>query len=112
MAQVDFSNAVLDVNTGYKPLPVNEYIALGDLGYPPLMNIGGTSITTNSGKSIITNTPSKVSILYTGTFTSAGTEFYIVKDDTANLYWKVSNISFNSGDTYSFVIDIEVSGNT
>ena len=55
------------------------------------------------------NTPTKASILYSGSFAGSGTEFYIGARNA--LYWKVSNISFANGDTYSFVIDIEVDGN-
>lgn len=110
MAQVDFSNAVLDVNTGYYPLRMQSYISLG--ANRILVNSTGTPITQNSAMSVVENTPSKVSILYTGSFDTSGTEFYLHDGDTAHRYWKVSGISFSSGDTYSFIIDIETSGNT
>ena len=107
MAQVDFSNAVLDVYND-KPLTYGSYLQLNNSGAPYFHNLAGNYISVPT-KSIILNTPQNVSILFTGVFNSAGTEFYI--GDSAK-EWKVSNISFSSGDTYSFVIDIEVSGNT
>ena len=113
MAQVDFSNAVLDLYSGNpsyadKPMNSSDYLNLGGNNSHILVNTSGSSIVSNSSKTIITNTPSKVSILYTGTFTASGTEFLTYEAPR----WRVSNVSFSSGDTYSFVIDIEVSGNT
>ena len=118
MAQVDFSNAVLDVFEGnesvksMQPLNYDVYLRLGEW----ITNTGGgSSITSSHSTSILTNTPSKVSILHTGTFAESGTAFLIGQYwDNSNWRapWKVSNISFSNGDTYSFVIDIETSGNT
>lgn len=108
MAQIDFSNAVLDVNGNSTPLTEDDYMSFNNTAY--LWNSQGQYITSNQTKTIINNTPAKVSILYTGSFTTSGTEFYI--GNGGGNPWKVSNISFSSGDTYSFVIDIEVSGNT
>jgi len=108
MADVDFSHAVLDVNTGYNPMTNNNYL---NLATASLANASGQIINSNASQTIITNTPSKVSLLYTGTLGSSGTEFYLYYSGNVKP-WKVSNISFSSGDTYSFVIDIETSGNT
>ena len=113
MAQVDFSNAVLDAYAG-KPFGQNYYLNFDNT--PTLYDISAQVIGSGS-KRIISNTPSKVSILYIGTFSASGTEFYIAMSKNATtgtivFAWKVSNISFSSGDSYSFVIDIEVSGNT
>lgn len=108
MAQVDFSNAVLDVYRSEKPMTHNDYLRLQNHGF----FYNGGSVNEQSGSvSVITNTPTKVSLLYTGTFTASGTEFYIAYTANAGTF-KVSNISFSAGDTYAFVIDIEVSGNT
>ena len=104
MAQVDFSNAVLDVNSNNKPMTNINYMELGT-GNGVLTN-GSSVINTNASVSIIQNTPSKVSLLFTGTFTASGNTCY-----TNYQRWKISNISFSSGDSYAFVIDIEVSGN-
>ena len=109
MADVDFSNAVLDVNTssGYNPMPQLDYLKLATSS---LANASG-SIISSGTHSIITNTPSKVSILYSGVLGESGTEFYLYFSGNVKI-WKVSNISFSNGDTYSFIIDIEVEGNT
>lgn len=106
MAQVDFSNAVLDAyNSLSKPLVYGNYLGLDQDSY--FYDANGSIINGISSRTILSNTPSKVSVLFTGTFTASGTSFH-----TSNNVWGVSNISFSSGDTYSFVIDIEVSGNT
>ena len=104
MAQVDFSNAVLDV---YNGTPFSQ--ALFNLDNANFVNSSQQPIVTNYSRTLITNTPTKVSILYTGEFTASGTEMYTYY---AAPKWKISNISFSSGDVYSFIIDIEVSGNT
>jgi len=115
MAQVDFSNAVLDVNPDMSsssssyPLTMTSYLNFDNTS--TLFDSSGNPISSNQSKTIITNTPTKVSILYAGTFTvNGGTKFYM--GYSTRRPWMVSNISFNSGDTYSFVVDIEVSGNT
>lgn len=106
MAQVDFTNAVLDVyDNTKKPMTSSNYLGInGDVYF---YNEQGSIINSNGAKSVILNTPAKVSILFTGSFTASGTSFH-----TDLSLWKVSNISFSSGDTYAFVIDIETSGNT
>lgn len=110
MADVDFTNAVLDANPDgtWYPLTLSDY--LGFARTASLYNSGAVNIAYNNSVSIITDTPSKASILFTGTFDRGGTEFYMV--DSGNRPWKVSNISFSGGDTYSFIIDVEVIGNT
>ena len=109
MADVDFSNAVLDVNYD-EPL---EFSYLGIYSNNPF-DKSGNQITTNSGSSAVSSTPAKLTWLFTGTFTANGTEFYLgaFYGSSTGGTWKVSNISFSVGDTYSFVIDIETSGNT
>ena len=112
MAQVDFDNAVLDVNpnSSNNPMNINKYMGIG-AGYS-LRNSSNSEIVSNYSSSVISNTPTKASILFTGTFTASGTQFFITSGWGSQIDWKVSNISFSSGDTYAFVIDIEVSGNT
>ena len=104
MADVDFSHATMSVNTTNSRRPISEaYVTLAD-NPPELYNFSGTIITTSGTRSEIRNTPSVLSYLYTGTFTASGTEFYMGA-------FKISGVSFSSGDTYSFIIDIETSGN-
>lgn len=111
MAVVDFSNAVLDVNYD-TPMAIVSYLDINfDL---TLRNIDGASVCTNNTRTKLLDTPTKVSFLFSGSFTTSGTKFYIGRNFGAGRgsTWKVSNISYSTGDTYSFVIDIEVSGNT
>ena len=108
MAQVDFSNAVLDVKSGETPLALVNYLQLNnrDIYDSSRNRISQATV------SILTNTPTKVSILYTGSFSSSGNYFYMAYNaSTLAGTFEISNISFSSGDTYSFVIDIETSGN-
>ena len=109
MAMVDFSNAVLDVN---REKPLNyQYLSTDEYNHY-LMDANGNIINSNRSTQVLTNTPTTLSRLYTGSFTASGTEFYLGTYFTTGSAWKVSNVSFSSGDSYSFVIDIEVSGNT
>lgn len=104
MADVDFSNAVLDV-VSENMLTYGNYLGFDVNSY--LMDSSGNYITNGASRTIISNTPSKVSILFTGAFGASGNTFYM----RGTSQWKVSNISFSNGDTYAFVIDIETSGN-
>lgn len=112
MAQVDFSNAVLDVNTDSPANPPMSYNSYMRIGYESVLYDDTQVITVGQSMSILLNTPTKTSILFTGKFTTGGTHFYIGTDTNYRRVWKVSNISFSANDTYAFVIDIEVSGNT
>lgn len=123
MAEVDFSNAVLDVFEGneyvsaYNPMSTSDYMQLKNSSVEYFYNLQGNGISVpNPVVSILSNTPTKVSISYVGTFNSSGTEFLIGLYSVTGGYkyagWKVSNVSFSSGDTYSCIIDIEVSGNS
>ena len=112
MAQVDFSNAVLDVRSDATTYPMN-YDTFMELYSGNFCDSNRNQISSGSVTDIL-NTPTKVSLLYTGTFINVSTietEFYIGNNFNRRM-WKVSNISFNNGDSYSFIIDIETSGNT
>ena len=104
MADVDFSNAVLDVNGNTKPMTNASYLGMASGG--GVLTDGSNIINANYSLNIIQDTPTKVSLLHTGTFTASGNTCY-----TDYQKWKISNISFSPGDTYSFIIDIETSGN-
>lgn len=103
MADVDFTNAVLDVYDSEKPMIYDNYLNLQHYFFRE-----GTEVSTPTIS--VTDTPTKVSILYAGSFTESGTEFYIAYDSLHGTF-RVSNISYSAGDTYSFIIDIETSGN-
>lgn len=107
MAIVDFSNAVLQPNpNGYLPMTRDKLMSLDETSV--LMNGSGYSMVSSSNKTVLVYSPTKVSVMYNGTFNTSGDGFYIGNNQT----WKVSNISFANGDSYAFVIDVETSGNT
>ena len=111
MAIIDFSNATIDVYAG-KPMTRGSYMGVNSSA--SLLDLDGTTVISSGGlKSIILNTPSKVSIQYTGSVNASGTSFLIGASSSGgsiNNGWKVSNVSFSSGDTYDFIVDIETSG--
>lgn len=107
MAQVDFSNAIIEMqNTvpwGYD-----------DFGFSWLMDLydrNGNKINNNPSRNLLTDTPTVKSWLFTGEFITNGTEAFFSIRTTNDCNWKISNISFSSGDTYSFELEISVSGN-
>jgi len=109
MAQVDFSNAVLepsnydDPNT--RPFHYGDNIGLNQSAF--LYTSEDGSITTGQVKNKLVGTNTKAVIHYAGTFTKSGNYFYL----ESHYVWKVSNITYNEGDTYSFVVEVEVEGN-
>ena len=109
MADVDFSNAILEVNGNEKPLSLNNYMKANHSEFHNSSNQILNYNTWNPNV-FLQNTPTKVSIQYSGTFTAGGTEFFIAYDTNAGA-WHIRNVSFSAGDTYNFVIDIETSGN-
>lgn len=103
MAVVDFSNAVIEC-TGEKfweysflgftyngaqlyhvPASGNVYVIVSDYHYTKMKE-----------------TKTECVWLYTGKFTQAGTAFWFGVNN--QMPWKVSNISFQAGDTYAFEI--------
>ena len=102
MAQVNFDNAVLRPYSNNKPLERSGIMELNNSTV--LCNTDGYSICSNALKTVILETANKFSILFVGTFTTSGDKFLLHNYKT----WEVSNISFSAGDTYSFVIDIEI----
>ena len=101
MAQVDFSNAVLRPFDSRHPLGYAWTLGFANTG--ALYSTDGWSITTNHQLRTIAQTQSKISLLYTGQFTSSGTTFCI----SNYTVWQVTNVSFSAGDTYSFVVDVD-----
>ena len=104
MAVVDFSNAVLEHNGNTKPFD-QKYISV----------IGDNTVICDANKQVITSSYTKTKEVddkgrfvaaFNGTLTTSGTELYIKFGGGAwdTMYWKITNISFNSGDTFSFKI--------
>lgn len=97
MAQVDFSSAVLTKPNTSAWSTAN--LKLNDNALKDANNnlIASPTITR-------TNTATRLTHNYSGSFTASGTEFYI-----GNLSgWYVSGISFSAGDTFNFAIDIDI----
>ena len=106
MAVVDFSSAVISVVTSYSQPPISTPEA--NFNTDVLKDTNNTSIVSNNSRQTILNEPDKRIYQYTGTFTASGTEFYIYGTTPTPAIWKVSNISFNVGDTYSFKVPISI----
>ena len=118
MAYVDFSNAHIDVRGSLKPLH-QKYLGLSN--YNNAIQISSfltlqapwEYVATSVTVSILESTLTKYSLLFTGTFSLAGTSFgiYINKDSSSyEEFWAITNVSFSAGDTFSFIVDVEITG--
>ena len=110
MAQVSFNNAIIEPARG-KPLTEGELALIYNNGafYKDISDLT-VRANSNSTASILNQTNTKISVIYSGTFVDAGTCFYFGNTTTGmGALWKVSNINFSAGDTYSFVVDVEIS---
>lgn len=112
MAEVDFSNARIEP-VAY-PNPFNGYTTINPTGKgnlsldftSDLWDANQNTITSSLSKTRLINEKKQLMFLYQGTFNTSGTEFYIIHyGDYTMGAWKISNISFNSGDTYVFQIN-------
>ena len=105
MASVDFSNAIIEPSslsgwmnpTNYSDLSLSVYNFY-------LLDASGNAVSSASPSLRIVNEQKQLAYQYQGTFTASGTEFYI-RPTGSTSGWKVSNISFNSGDTFLFQIN-------
>ena len=105
MAQVDFSSATIEVyNSSTKPMDIYS-IGLYPASFFSTTQGAGT-VATISTQNIVESSPSLMSVTYVGTFTASGTDFIIAYN--GSYYWKVSNVSFASGDTFSFAVDVAI----
>ena len=106
MAEVDFSNAIIAPSDMQSRNPtVREYASLNTAW---IRNSSGTAI--GSGNyTMVSEEQTKVVFQYQGSFSASGTEFYIIYNYMSNYSgWKISNISFNSGDTFNFKIQADL----
>lgn len=110
MAEVDFSNAIIEPALTDTPT-VNANLSL-DSNLLYSVSSPSTSIV-NSGATRLrlVNASKQMVYIYQGVFTTSGTEFLIHTSSNATAGWKVSNISFNSGDTYVFQINATLTCN-
>lgn len=100
MAQVDFSNAVIEP---YGTQNITAYSNL-DLNTTVLRDANDNTISNAFTPSQLINQQKQLMYLYQGTFSASGTEFYMYYTNGQGK-WKISNISFSSGDTFVFQIN-------
>lgn len=100
MAQVDFSNAHIEPARSVMAANIRD-VALNNV----IADANGNQITSNSSRSLLTNESRELSYKYTGTFTASGTSLYLYANYA---WWRIYNISFNSGDTYDFSIKASI----
>ena len=117
MATVDFSNAQISWA---------KNSSIGDVGILSLLgnDVQSTfTASTTSNVSVVTglvrtrydidNTHGYV--IFTGTFNTSGTEIVWHNMDIASVdyaYFRISNISFSSGDVFSFKVDVDYTFNS
>lgn len=106
MAFVDFSNAVL-TPIERNPMQYGN-LCLDHSTFYNSGEQGANAITTNHTMQIVVDVPTQKSFVHTGTFTASGTELYLYGGSNYNAI-KVSNISFQAGDTFSVRFDAIVS---
>lgn len=109
MALVDFSNAHIEVvSSSYKPLR-NSWLGLRGFGGDPIIrDENNNNIVSNLSQSDHSVSVSHFYIALSGTFTTSGTKLYYGNTADGVLY-KISNISFSSGDTFDFRINATIS---
>lgn len=107
MAQVDFTNARI-TPIGKNP---TERAHVSLMGLDNFRDANGIAVTNNLNNSIITSTRKVLIVQFQGTFTTSGTEFYIWTTNTGvpnSYHYRISNISFASGDSYNFKIRVDL----
>ena len=109
MAEVDFSHARIEPSTLVNANPTSKSEL--SLNTNNLYSYGSTSYTTEIGIGTCTrlvNQQKQLVYQYQGTFNTSGTSFGVWTLGGTIVGWKVSNISFNSGDTYVFQIQADL----
>lgn len=100
MAEINFSNAVL---TPWKDSGLRSAIGIAylDLRVGIIVNSSGTVITSTFNSTALKESASEIIIAIRGTMTASGNEFYIAYSAAGTpKVWRISNISFQSGDTF------------
>ena len=103
MAQIDFTNAVLKTSSTNNPLE-NSNLALGFSAYVPGEQSTASQViasTISSNKKVFT---------YSGSVNKTGNKLCIAANppEPQYTYWIIENISYSTGDTYSFSITVEL----
>lgn len=99
MAQLDLSNAHISV-ANISPLE-NANLSLNQSWN--FRNASKVQISNGNG-SQASRDKDGILLRYYGTFTASGTEFYLFSNNSYGNHWRISNVSFSSGDTYDFTI--------
>lgn len=118
MAEVDFSHARIQpvAYPGIGQGSFSGYTAINPTGKSNvslnmtsnLWNGNGGSINNGTITGLV-NEKKQLVFQYQGTFNASGTEFYIIHYGNYEMgAWKISNISFSSGDTYIFQIKADL----
>lgn len=107
MAQLDLSNA--HITPIYSPANDATYLSLTS-GNWNFSDASGNAISSGSG-SILSQNVGDFKIYYSGSFTASGTQFFVGKINTQPI-WRVTGVSFASGDTYSFTIKANIQLNS
>lgn len=105
MAEVDFSNAIIEPDSRRTTSPVADADVSLNLQYW----YDDTQYVGECTRSKIVNEQKQIVYQYQGAFTQSGTYFYM--DTAYNGGWKISNISFNNGDTCLFTINATLTCN-
>ena len=102
MASIDFSNATLEpVIT----VSVDSYITLNPTwNITKIYDASGNEIGVFSSKQLLTDETNYFTVLFVGSMSASGTEMYLGANSGTQKYWKISNISFASGDTFTLQI--------
>ena len=109
MAQVDFSNAHIEPY-GNNPLNLSYSGLMTTDGYTTTISFyDAQGNTTTASATIITNDPNNLvfNIRSNGSLQSSGTELFIGSSPSYYTY-RISNISFNSGDTFEFQFNASI----
>ena len=106
MALVDFTNAVLHFPSVFPG-------GTEDMNFSTsyLCDANGNTIVTNYRSTRLINEEKRDVRAFSGNFTTSGTEFYFGAYANVSSKWKITGISFQAGDSYSFQIPIYLTCN-
>lgn len=107
MALVDFSNAIIEPDPTRSSCPLYAMATNINLENLYFFDSSGNQIG-NGECTVVVMDKYNLSLVYTGTFSASGTEFYM---GTLGSGWKVSNISFSNGDKYDFQVNVTLTCN-
>lgn len=115
MAFVDFSNATIECisGTGNYSAYKADYLGLYTNYFRNSDNISSGVSIANITRSLIERPNGGFMVVYSGSIKSnySGTDLIIfdqVGTSPYYNYWKISNISYNGGDTFSFAINVDL----